>query len=50
LTSRWMWRKEVTTIAEIINKALSNFEDESLLTKLSNEIKSLCKKFPVPSI
>ncbi len=47
LTTRWMWRKEMTTIATIIELALLGNNDKGMMKKLAAEVKKLAKKFPV---
>ncbi|MCZ7611108.1 MAG: serine hydroxymethyltransferase [Ignavibacterium sp.] len=41
LTSRGMKEKEMETIAEIINKAINNFENKKILSDLQQEVKNL---------
>ncbi|MCF8435430.1 MAG: serine hydroxymethyltransferase [Ignavibacteriales bacterium] len=46
-TTRGMKESEMTYIAELINKAIINSENESLLAEIRADVKSLCKKFPL---
>ncbi|MFZ2865034.1 MAG: serine hydroxymethyltransferase, partial [Ignavibacteriaceae bacterium] len=47
LTSRGMKEKEMETIAEIINKAINNFENKKILSDLQQEVKKLTAPFPL---
>ncbi|HSL88244.1 MAG TPA: serine hydroxymethyltransferase [Ignavibacteriaceae bacterium] len=47
LTTRGMKENEMEIIAEIINKAVSNFKDEQQLESLSKEVKKLASGFPL---
>lgn len=47
LTTRGMKEKEMERIAEIINKAISNVENEKVLGDLKNEVKQLTSGFPL---
>lgn len=47
LTTRGMKEKEMEAIAEIINKAVSNFKDEQQLERLSKEVKKIASGFPL---
>ncbi|MBS4034943.1 MAG: serine hydroxymethyltransferase [Ignavibacterium sp.] len=47
LTTRGMKEKEMEAIAEIINKAVSNFKDEQQLESLSKEVKKIASGFPL---
>lgn len=49
LTTRGMKEKEMVQVAEWIDKAIQNHNDERLLNTLSNEIKEFAKSFPLPS-
>jgi len=46
-TTRGMKESEMTYIAELINKAIINSENESLLAEIRADVKSLCEKFPL---
>jgi glycine hydroxymethyltransferase len=47
LTTRGMKEKEMETIASIINKAISNFENEKILNELQQEVKKFTSSFPL---
>jgi len=47
LTTRGMKEKEMETIASIINKAISNFENEKVIIDLQEEVKKFTKSFPL---
>ena len=47
LTSRGMKEKEMETIAQIINKAINNFENKKILNDLLLEVKKLTAPFPL---
>ena len=47
VTTRGMKEKEMKRIAEIINTAITNSEDETKLNSLVNEVKELCSGFPL---
>jgi glycine hydroxymethyltransferase len=47
VTTRGMKENEMRKIAEIINTAIINFEDESKLEELKNEVKEMCSGFPL---
>ena len=47
VTTRGMKENEMRRIAEIINKAIENAENESILDGLVNEVKDLCSGFPL---
>jgi glycine hydroxymethyltransferase len=47
VTTRGMKENEMKRIAEIINKAIENAENESILDGLVNEVKDLCSGFPL---
>jgi glycine hydroxymethyltransferase len=46
-TTRGMKESEMETIAELINKAIINCEDETALASIKNEVGELCGKFPL---
>ena len=46
-TTRGMKETEMKRIAEIINSAVINFEDDSKLESLQEEVKQLCSGFPL---
>ena len=47
VTTRGMKENEMRRIAEIINTAIDNAENESRLDRLVNEVKELCTGFPL---
>lgn len=47
LTTRGMKEKEMETIASIIDRAVSNFENEKVLADLEAEVKLFTKSFPL---
>ena len=49
VTTRGMKEAEMLLIADWIEKALNNLENDSMLQKISNEVKELCVKFPCPA-
>jgi glycine hydroxymethyltransferase len=49
LTTRGMGTGEMQTIGKWMLEALRAPEDETVLKRISNEIRTLCQKFPVPA-
>lgn len=47
VTTRGMKEKEMSSIAEFIARALNHVGDESALQSVANDVRELCKKFPV---
>lgn len=47
LTTRGMKEKEMNIIADFINRAINNFENEKVLSDLKNEVKQLTSGFPL---
>lgn len=47
VTTRGMKEKEMVTIARLIDKALRNTENESILEEVKNEVIELTKQFPL---
>jgi glycine hydroxymethyltransferase len=47
LTTRGMKEKEMERIADIINKAISNFDNEQILSQLKNEVKEFASSYPL---
>lgn len=47
VTTRGMKTEEMHTIARIIDETIQNRENMSKLSELSEEIRSLCAKFPI---
>jgi glycine hydroxymethyltransferase len=49
LTTRGMGEDEMQRIGHWIFQALTNPDDEVVLTRIANEIRELCESFPVPA-
>ena len=49
VTTRGMKEEEMAIIADFIDRAITNFENESLLTSIDSEVKNLCDQFPLYS-
>jgi glycine hydroxymethyltransferase len=49
LTTRGMGTSEMRTIGDWIVEALRSPNDETVLSRIRNDIRSLCKQFPVPA-
>lgn len=47
LTTRGMKEAEMEQIVEIVHKALSNFDNESVLKQLQQQVRDLCEAFPI---
>jgi glycine hydroxymethyltransferase len=47
LTTRRMKKPEMDRVAEIVNKALTNPDNKSVLQQLQQEVKALCQAFPI---
>ncbi len=47
VTTRWMWKEEMKSIALYIYQAIQNKDNEDILSWLKNNIKELCKKFTI---
>ena len=47
ITTRGLWTNEIKQVASIISRALEHYNDEWVLENLKNEVKELCKKFPL---
>ena len=47
ITSRGMGKPEVIKIVELIDTALMNRENKKMLSQISTEVLSLCKKYPI---
>ncbi len=47
LTTRGMKESEMEQVAEIVHKALSNNDNESVLQQLQQQVKTLCEAFPI---
>lgn len=50
ITTRGMKEAEMDKIAEWIDRALQNHDNEAELTKIKNEVEEMCLTFPVPGI
>lgn len=50
VTTRGMKEAEMDRIAEFIERALNNVDDEAMLTQIKHEVAEMCKPFPVPGI
>jgi len=48
LTTRGMREEEMMTIAGFIDRAIQNVENDSELLKIHDEVKEMCKSFPLP--
>lgn len=46
-TTRGMKEEEMKAIADMIDRAITNFEDENKLTDIKKEVNALCEKFPL---
>lgn len=49
VTTRGMKEKEMEIIAELIDRAINNYENESELKDIKADVKELCNKFPLYS-
>ncbi len=47
MTTRGLTEEHMKLVANWINKALRNGEDENIINSIKNEVRELCKKFPV---
>ncbi len=50
LTTRGMKEREIKQIAEWIDQAITNKDDQEKLNNIKGEVKEMCSKFPIPSI
>jgi len=50
LTTRGMGCQEMQRIAELFNKVIENRNNPKVLEEINDEIKEMCKNFPVPGI
>ncbi|MCB0749212.1 MAG: serine hydroxymethyltransferase, partial [Ignavibacteriae bacterium] len=48
-TTRGMKESEMKTIADLIDKAILNYENDSKLGELKSDVKKLCSQFPLYS-
>ncbi|MBD3247843.1 aminotransferase class I/II-fold pyridoxal phosphate-dependent enzyme [Candidatus Falkowbacteria bacterium] len=49
ITTRGMKESETKKIVELIDKAIKNRGDEEALSKIKQEVKEMCNKFPLPT-
>ena len=49
ITTRGMKEEDMQNIAEWMEKAIKNKDDEKILNSLRNEVKEFCLQFPLPS-
>lgn len=49
LTTRGMKEAEMKTIATFISRAIDNIDNDTELDKIHEEVKELCKSFPLPA-
>ncbi|MBI4976527.1 MAG: serine hydroxymethyltransferase [Spirochaetes bacterium] len=47
LTTRGMGEGEMKSVVELIDRVLSNVADEKTMVAVENEVKALCKRFPI---
>ncbi len=47
VTTRGMKEKDMKIIASFINSAINNYDKESVLNEIKNDVKELCKNFPL---
>ena len=50
MTTRGLKEKDFTRIADIIIKALRNYEDKKILNELKKEVLIITKKYPLKNI
>jgi glycine hydroxymethyltransferase len=48
ITTRGFTEKESTRVAELMVEAMKNKDDETALTRIREDIRALCKQFPIP--
>lgn len=49
MTTRGLKEKDMSIVAEWLQKAINNRNDDKMLNMLSNEVREFCLKFPLPS-
>jgi|TARA_B110000263_G_scaffold100091_1_gene87502 glycine hydroxymethyltransferase len=49
ITTRGMGKNEMVKIVDLIDKIITNIEDESMIKKVKTEVQSLCSSFPLYS-
>jgi glycine hydroxymethyltransferase len=47
VTTRGMKEKEMETIADLIGRALNNVSDEAALRSVGDDVRELCRRFPI---
>lgn len=47
VTTRGMKEREMATIAEFVSRALNNVGNDGLLRSVADDVRELCRKFPV---
>jgi len=47
VTTRGMKEKEIKMVAKWINEAIENYKNEKILKRIHEEVKALCKQFPL---
>lgn len=50
MTTRGMKEREMKQVAKLITRAIEARNDQKQLARIHQEVKALCKKFPIPSI
>ena len=50
VTTRGMKEAEMDVLVEFMQRAIANRDDESALATLHEEVKTFCRKFPVPGV
>lgn len=50
ITSRGMKEKDMVKVADFIDRALKNKDNETVLTQLRSEVNTFCNSFPLPGI
>jgi glycine hydroxymethyltransferase len=50
VTSRGMKEKEMIKIADFIDRAINNYQDDNVLKQIKSELKLLTKRFPVSGV
>ncbi|MEI7498209.1 MAG: serine hydroxymethyltransferase [Candidatus Falkowbacteria bacterium] len=50
ITTRGMKEAEMVLVADFIDQALTNYENENVLAQIKIAVAELCKKFPIPSV
>lgn len=50
VTSRGFGKEEMVSLANFMDKAINNFEDDAMLAEIEKEVATLCHKFPAPGL